>query len=63
MLNYEITQEQWANIHKRDGRMEMAEINKLYIKEKKSPEEISKKMGISVKEVKQALIELGYDLD
>ena len=63
MLNYEITQEQWIRIHKRDGKMEMARINKLYTKEKKSPDEISEEVGISVEEVKQALIDLGYDLE
>ena len=63
MLNYQITQEQYDAVIKRDGKMEMAKINKLYIKEKKTLDEIAKEMGMPVKEVKQALIDLGHDLD
>ena len=63
MLNYEITQEQLFQVHRRDGEVEMAKINKLYIKGKKTPNEIAKELNISVEKVKAALIELGYDLD
>ena len=45
-----------------EGRLEMAKINKLYVK-KKSPNDISKEVGLSVDEVKQALEELGYDFE
>ena len=47
----------------RNGQIEMAKINKLYVKEKKSPLDISKETGISVEKVKQALAELGYDFE
>jgi len=41
----------------------MAKINKLYIKRKKTPDEIAKELNISVEKIKAALIELGYDID
>ena len=46
-----------------EGRIEMAKISKLYVKQKKSPNDISKEVGLSVEKVKQALAELGYDFE
>ena len=47
----------------RNGKTQMAKINKMYMKEKKSLIEISKEVELSVEKVKQALAELGYDFE
>ena len=46
-----------------EGKKEAAQINKLYIKEKKTPEEIAEELNMSVEKVKAVLIELGYDFE
>ena|GEM_PF-4518914 len=45
------------------GKKEIAQISRLFVKEKKTPDEIAKELKISAKKVKAALIDLGYDLD
>ena len=45
------------------SKKEITQINKLYIKEKKSPNEIAKNLNISLERVEAVLIELGYELD
>ena len=45
------------------GKTAMAQINKLYIKEKKLIEDIAKELKISTEEVRTALIDLGYEFD
>jgi len=49
--------------YKEEGKKEIAQISKLFVKEKKSPAEIAKEVDISEEMVKDILIELGYDLD
>jgi predicted transposase/invertase (TIGR01784 family) len=45
------------------GKTAMAQINRLYIKEKKLAEEIAGELKITPEEVRTALIELGYELE
>jgi hypothetical protein len=45
------------------GKKEIAQINRLFVKEKKSPDEIAKELDISLARVRTALTELGYDFD
>ena len=49
--------------YKEEGKKETAQINKIFIKEKKSPAEIAEKLDMSEEMVKDILIELGYEVD
>jgi predicted transposase/invertase (TIGR01784 family) len=44
------------------GRREAFKINKAYMKDKKTPEEIAVELDLSLEEVKEALTELGYEI-
>ena len=46
-----------------ETKKEITQINRLFVKEKKTPNEIAKEINISLERVETVLIELGYDLD
>ena len=48
---------------RKEERKEITQINRLFVKEKKTPNEIAKEINISLERVETVLIELGYDLD
>jgi DNA-directed RNA polymerase specialized sigma subunit len=45
------------------AKKEISQISKLFIKGKKTPNEIADELNITIEKVKAALIDLGHDLD
>ena len=48
---------------RKEGKLAITKISKLYLKEKKSIDDIAKDLKITSEEIRTALIELGHDLD